>query len=70
MDVCPRKEPYDAMPRADGCLASCPLERAMEERSGAEPDGQGRGDYYEALKLARQRSLRSIRRLIELREDR
>lgn len=40
----------------------------MEERSGADPTGKGR-DYHEALKLARQTSMRSITRLIELRES-
>jgi len=44
------------------------LSRPWKKGQAPNPTGKG-GDYHEALKLARQTSIRSISRLIELRES-
>ena len=44
------------------------MSRPWKKGQAPNPTGKG-GDYHEALKLARQTSIRSISRLIELRES-
>ena len=54
--------------RADLCILNLGADTSMATGRLMYPTGKG-GDYHEALKLARQTSMRSITRLIELRES-
>src|ERR1700730_5230121 len=69
MDVLPQQQGVERGP--DGrWLPGCTPRGARPWKRGQAPNPTGKGgEYHEALKLARSTSMRSITRLIELRES-